>query len=58
MKALSQAPVSYLREDRTLLRRSVFSEVAPFTRNNLETGAYFRIAGWHIRACFRARPAL
>jgi hypothetical protein len=35
-----RAPVSYLREDRTLLRRSVFSEEAPFTRHNLETGAY------------------
>jgi hypothetical protein len=41
-ESVSQAPVSYLREDRTLLRRSVFSEVAPFTRHNLETGAYFQ----------------
>jgi hypothetical protein len=37
-----QAPVSYLREDGTLLRRSVFSEQAPFTRHNVETGAYFQ----------------
>ena len=36
------APVSYLREDGTLLRRSVFSEAAPFTRHNVETGAYFQ----------------
>ena len=50
-ESVSQAPVSYLREDRTLLRRSVFSEVAPFTGHNVETGAYFRIAGWRIRAC-------
>ena len=41
-ESLSQAPVSYLREDGTLLRRSVFSEVAPFTRHNVETGAYFQ----------------
>jgi hypothetical protein len=41
-ESLSQAPVSYLREDGTLLRRSVFSEVAPFSRHNIETGAYFQ----------------
>ena len=41
-ESVSQAPVSYLREDRTLLRRSVFSEVAPFTGHNVETGAYFQ----------------
>ena len=34
------APVSYLREDRTLLRQSIFPEFAPFSRHNLEFGAY------------------
>ena len=34
------APVNYLREDRTLLRRSTFPGFAPFTRHNLELGAY------------------
>jgi hypothetical protein len=36
----SFAPVDYVREDRTLLRRSTFPEFAPFTRHNLEPGAY------------------
>ena len=35
------APVNYLREDRTLLRRSTFPAFAPFSRDNLELGAYF-----------------
>jgi len=34
------APVNYLREDGTLLRRSVFPTFAPFTRHNLELGAW------------------
>jgi hypothetical protein len=34
------APVNYLREDRTLLRRSVFPSFAPFSGHNLELGAY------------------
>ncbi|HTV06052.1 MAG TPA: TonB-dependent receptor [Acidobacteriaceae bacterium] len=34
------APVNYLREDGTLLRRSVFTSVPPFTRHNAELGAY------------------
>ena len=34
--------MSYLREDGTLLRRSIFSDQAPFTRHNVETGAYFQ----------------
>jgi len=41
-ESVVQAPVSYLREDGTLLRRSIFSEQAPFTRHNVETGAYFQ----------------
>jgi hypothetical protein len=34
------APINYLREDRTLLRRSVFSSFAPFRLHNVEVGAY------------------
>jgi hypothetical protein len=34
------APINYLREDKTLLRQSVFPAFVPFTRNNLELGAY------------------
>ncbi len=37
---LARSPVSYLREDGTLLRRSTFPAQAPFTRHNFETGAY------------------
>lgn len=36
----SRAPIRYLREDKTLLRLSTFPSRAPFTRSNLETGAY------------------
>lgn len=35
------APVEYLREDRTLLRRSTFPSFAPFGRDNMAIGAYF-----------------
>ncbi|MGA7522009.1 MAG: TonB-dependent receptor [Acidobacteriaceae bacterium] len=34
------APINYLREDRTLLRRSVFPSFAPFRLHNVEIGAY------------------
>lgn len=37
---VSNAPVNYLREDGTLLRRSTFSAAPPFTRHNVELGAY------------------
>jgi len=37
---VARAPVSYLREDRTLLRQSVFPQTAPFARHNVEVGAY------------------
>jgi hypothetical protein len=39
-ETVTRAPVSYLREDGTLLRQSVFPATAPFTRHNIETGAY------------------
>src|ERR1700733_12145612 len=39
---VARSPVSYLREDGTLLRRSTFPDQAPFTRHNFETGAYFQ----------------
>ena len=37
---VTRAPVGYLREDGTLLRQSVFPQTAPFTRHNVEVGAY------------------
>jgi hypothetical protein len=39
-ESLMRAPVNYLREDRTLLRRSTFPAFAPFTRHNVEAGGY------------------
>jgi hypothetical protein len=41
-ESVFRSPVSYLREDRTLLRRSTFPAQAPYTRHNFETGAYFQ----------------
>ena len=35
------APVSYLREDSTLLRQSIFAPAPAFTLHNAEIGAYF-----------------
>jgi hypothetical protein len=35
-----RAPVSYLREDGTLSRQSIFPQTAPFTLDNVEVGAY------------------
>jgi hypothetical protein len=39
---VARSPVSYLREDGTLLRRSTFPGQAPFTRHNFETTFYFQ----------------
>jgi hypothetical protein len=39
-EAVTRAPVSYLREDGTLLRTSNFFATAPLTRHNVEVGAY------------------
>ena len=37
---VTRTPISYLREKRTLLRRSVFPLIPNFTLNNVEVGAY------------------
>ena len=37
---VSRASISYLREDKSLLRRSDYPAIAPFTLNNVEVGAY------------------
>ncbi|MFZ0746099.1 MAG: hypothetical protein WAM85_16935 [Terracidiphilus sp.] len=39
-EAVTRAPVNYLREDGTLLRRSEFPPIAPSSRHNVEVGAY------------------
>ena len=54
---MTRAPISYLREDRTLLRRSVFSETAPFTLHNVEVGAYAQDR-WQPRKGLLVEPGL
>lgn len=54
---VSRAPVGYLREDGTLLRRSVFPSQAPFTRHNLETGAFIQDR-WLARQGVMIEPGL
>jgi hypothetical protein len=47
----ARSPVSYLREDGTLLRRSTFPAQSPFTRHNFEAGGY-------VQDRWRALPGL
>ena len=54
---VSRAPILYLREDRTLLRRSTFPETAPFARHNVETGAYID-DGWTSRRGLLVQPGV
>ncbi|HZD48108.1 MAG TPA: hypothetical protein VE178_05115, partial [Silvibacterium sp.] len=55
---LTRSPISYLREDGTLLRLSTFPAQEPFNRNNFEVGAYlqdrwFPHAGWLLETGLR-----
>jgi hypothetical protein len=54
---VARAPVSYLREDGTLLRQSVFPQTAPFTRHNVEVGAYAQDR-WLARPGLLIEPGL
>jgi hypothetical protein len=54
---VSRSPVNYLREDRTLLRRSTFPAFAPFTRHNFETGGYIQDR-WLTRPGLLIEPGL
>jgi len=54
---VARAPVSYLREDGTLLRQSVFPQTAPFTRHNVEVGAYVQDR-WQPRTGVLVEPGL
>jgi hypothetical protein len=54
----TMAPVSYLREDGTLLRESTFAAAAPFTLHNAEIGAYLEdrwapAKGWQFEPGLR-----
>lgn len=53
----SRAPVSYLREDGMLERRSVFASAAPFTLHNSETGAYIEDR-WQSRHGLLVEPGV
>ena len=54
---VTRAPVSYLREDGTLLRRSVFPQATPFTRHNAELGAYMQDR-WQTPKAILVEPGL
>lgn len=54
---VTRAPVNYLREDGTLLRRSVFPAAAPFTLHNVELGLYVQDR-WQPRAGVLVEPGL
>jgi hypothetical protein len=41
-ETITRTPVSYLRENRTLSRLSQFPSTLPFTRHNVEVGAYLQ----------------
>ena len=56
-KTYARAPVSYLREDGTLLRQSIFPATAPFTLHNAEIGAYVQDR-WQPREGLLVEPGL
>jgi len=56
-EAYQRAPVNYLREDGTLLRQSTFPALAPFTRHNVEMGAYAQDR-WTARNFLLLEPGL
>ncbi len=51
------SPVNYLRENGTLLRRSLFPAFAPFTRHNVEAGAWLQDR-WSPRNGLLLEPGL
>lgn len=53
----ARAPVSYLREDRTLDRQSVFAPAAPFSLHNDEIGAYLEDR-WQMKKDLLIEPGL
>ena len=54
---VARAPVSYLREDGTLLRHAVFPATAPFELHNFEVGAYVQDR-WQPRAGLLVEPGV
>lgn len=56
-EAYHRDPVNYLREDGTLLRQSTFPQIEPFTRHNVEVGAYVQDR-WTVRDGLLLEPGL
>lgn len=56
-QSVTRAPVEYLREDHTLLRRSTFPSFLSFTRHNVEAGAYIQDR-WAPRSGVLIEPGL
>lgn len=56
-ESITRAPVQYLRENRTLLRESTFPATSPFTRHNVELGAYLQDR-WTARGGLLLEPGL
>ncbi len=56
-ESVARAPVSYLREDKSLLRQSTFPATPPFTLHNVELGAYAQDR-WQPRNGLLVEPGL
>lgn len=56
-QTMFRAPVSYLREDRTLTRRSTFPATPAYTRHSVEVGAYLQDR-WSPTASLIVEPGL
>jgi hypothetical protein len=54
---VARMPVSYLREDRSLDRQTIFAAAAPFTLHNAELGAYLE-DHWQIAKSLLVEPGL
>lgn len=54
---VARTPIDYLREDGSLLRQSVFPVITPFTRHNIESGAYVQDR-WALRTGILFEPGL
>ena len=53
----SLAPISFLREDKTLLRQSTFPAIPAFTRHNFEVGTFAQDR-WTVRKGMLVEPGL
>jgi hypothetical protein len=56
-ETVARAPISYLREDGTLERKSTFPTIAPFTLHNVEVGGFVQDR-WQPRRGLLVEPGL